>query len=196
MRGRPLPRRDHRRHQALRRRAARTSRCSARRTSSSSPSSGAWSTTSTWASRSSACRSCARPTGSRCRAATGCSHRPTGSRPRCVPARPRRRGRGRGRPVRARRRRPSRRPRAASSPPSPAPASSTSPCSTRRPLQPLDVLNEPARIATAVWFGDIRLIDNRELTPIREAQRVRTTAITTPLKMAWAMIVGPMRRSR
>jgi pantoate--beta-alanine ligase len=30
-------------------------------------------------------------------------------------------------------------------------------------LQPLDVLSAPARIATAVWFGDIRLIDNREL---------------------------------
>ena len=28
------------------------------------------------------------------------------------------------------------------------------------------------------------------------AQRVSTTAITTPLKMAWASIVGPMRRSR
>jgi pantoate--beta-alanine ligase len=30
-------------------------------------------------------------------------------------------------------------------------------------LQPLDVLAAPARIATAVWFADIRLIDNREL---------------------------------
>jgi pantoate--beta-alanine ligase len=32
-------------------------------------------------------------------------------------------------------------------------------------LQPLPVLDSPARIATAVWFGDIRLIDNRELAP-------------------------------
>jgi pantoate--beta-alanine ligase len=32
-------------------------------------------------------------------------------------------------------------------------------------LQPLEVLAAPARIATAVWFGDIRLIDNRELVP-------------------------------
>ncbi len=32
-------------------------------------------------------------------------------------------------------------------------------------LQPLQVLDSPARIATAVWFGDIRLIDNRELIP-------------------------------
>ncbi len=30
-------------------------------------------------------------------------------------------------------------------------------------LLPLDVLDRPARIATAVWFADIRLIDNREL---------------------------------
>ena len=29
-----------------------------------------------------------------------------------------------------------------------------------------------------------------------DAQLSSTTAITTPLKMAWAMIVGPMRRSR
>ena len=32
-------------------------------------------------------------------------------------------------------------------------------------LHPLDVLAGPARIATAVWFADIRLIDNRELSP-------------------------------
>ena len=32
-------------------------------------------------------------------------------------------------------------------------------------LQPLEVLTAAARIATAVWFGEIRLIDNRELVP-------------------------------
>jgi pantoate--beta-alanine ligase len=32
-------------------------------------------------------------------------------------------------------------------------------------LDPVDVLDAPARIATAVWFGDVRLIDNRELIP-------------------------------
>ncbi len=32
-------------------------------------------------------------------------------------------------------------------------------------LQPIHSLTAPARIATAVWFGDIRLIDNRELLP-------------------------------
>ena len=32
-------------------------------------------------------------------------------------------------------------------------------------LEPLDVLTGPARIATAVWFADIRLIDNCELAP-------------------------------
>jgi pantoate--beta-alanine ligase len=32
-------------------------------------------------------------------------------------------------------------------------------------LQPLQALAAPARIATAVWFGDVRLIDNRELAP-------------------------------
>jgi pantoate--beta-alanine ligase len=32
-------------------------------------------------------------------------------------------------------------------------------------LHPLDVLDVPARIATAVWLGDVRLIDNRELRP-------------------------------
>ena len=32
-------------------------------------------------------------------------------------------------------------------------------------VQPLELLAGPARIATAVWFGDIRLIDNRELAP-------------------------------
>ena len=32
-------------------------------------------------------------------------------------------------------------------------------------LEPLDVLTGPARIATAVWFADIRLIDNCELSP-------------------------------
>jgi pantoate--beta-alanine ligase len=32
-------------------------------------------------------------------------------------------------------------------------------------LDPVDVLAAPARIATAVWFGDVRLIDNRELLP-------------------------------
>ena len=31
-------------------------------------------------------------------------------------------------------------------------------------LRPLEVLDGTARIATAVWFGDIRLIDNREVT--------------------------------
>jgi pantoate--beta-alanine ligase len=32
-------------------------------------------------------------------------------------------------------------------------------------LEPLDDLTGPARIATAVWFADIRLIDNIELSP-------------------------------
>jgi pantoate--beta-alanine ligase len=32
-------------------------------------------------------------------------------------------------------------------------------------LQPIHSLTIPARIATAVWFGDVRLIDNRELLP-------------------------------
>ena len=35
-------------------------------------------------------------------------------------------------------------------------------------LEPLTELDRPARIATAVWFaGDVRLIDNRALTPAR-----------------------------
>jgi pantoate--beta-alanine ligase len=32
-------------------------------------------------------------------------------------------------------------------------------------LEPVEVLDAPARIATAVWFGDVRLIDNRALVP-------------------------------
>jgi pantoate--beta-alanine ligase len=32
-------------------------------------------------------------------------------------------------------------------------------------LQPPEAFAAPARIATAVWFGNVRLIDNRELTP-------------------------------
>jgi pantoate--beta-alanine ligase len=32
-------------------------------------------------------------------------------------------------------------------------------------LDPLETIDAPARIATAVWFGDVRLIDNRELLP-------------------------------
>ena len=56
--------------QALPRRRSRTSRSSARRTTSSSRSCAAWRATSTSASRSSACRSCASPTAWRCRRAT------------------------------------------------------------------------------------------------------------------------------
>jgi pantoate--beta-alanine ligase len=32
-------------------------------------------------------------------------------------------------------------------------------------LDPVEVLAAPARIATAVWFGEVRLIDNRALNP-------------------------------
>ncbi len=32
-------------------------------------------------------------------------------------------------------------------------------------LDPVELLDAPARIATAVWFGEVRLIDNRELIP-------------------------------
>jgi pantoate--beta-alanine ligase len=35
-------------------------------------------------------------------------------------------------------------------------------------LQPVDSLREPSLMAVAAFYGDIRLIDNRELEPIRE----------------------------
>ena len=39
----------------------------------------------------------------------------------------------------------------------------TSPCSIPTTLEPLDDLDRPGRVAIAVWFDDIRLIDNRPL---------------------------------
>ena len=201
---RPLPRRRRPSSPSCSAPSGPTSRCSARRTSSSWRSSGGWSPTSTWASRSSPCRPCASPTGWRCRAATGCCDRPTGSPPRCAsrtrstPPRPPRPAGERDAAAIESAARGDRRRRAPGPP------------RVRHRVRPDDAATArrsstaPARIATAVWFGDVRLIDNRDaaptrgvrgaggfaaLTPVRKPpgapntsdgrQRVRTTAITT-----------------
>ena len=57
-------------------------------------------------------------------------------------------------------------------------------------------------VVAAVWFGDVRLIDNlpHPLTARNGRQRSSTpdsaNVIATVFRIAWAMIVGPMRRNR
>ena len=69
-------------------------------------------------------------------------------------------------------------------------------------LERVDVITEPAVLAVAIWVGP-RAPDRqrdagagRGAVTARQGWTVSTMTITTPLYRAWAITVGPMRRSR
>ncbi len=92
--------------------------------------------------------------------------------------------------------------RAGSWRPSRSPAWSTPRSATRSRSSGSTSSPSRAVLAVAIWVGPVRLIDNVTLVPRRRAVSARqgwtvsTMTITTPLYRAWAIIVGPMRRSR